>query len=324
MSILVVLAGLFSCESDSNNPIPPTPPSHDWSTQQSFTLENLNDVHFVGNSFGWVVGKELVLSTADGGITWSRAPIESSAPPDLINSIFFVSEQKGWMAGAVEDDQSGSVFISEQGGAYPALQESYHDPLYAVFFFDEQAGWVTGGNGRIAATTDGGSTWDTINELGMNLYDIHFTTAQKGWTVGDNGSLYKTSDGINFNRQELGTERNLNALHFTDTTNGWACGERNTIFRRHLDGGNQVVWSDASATNASEAVEWKDIHFINSSTGWVIGDEGNIFKTTNGGQDWERESIDTFDNLNAIFMASTTRGWIVGDNGAIFTYTPGI
>jgi photosystem II stability/assembly factor-like uncharacterized protein len=314
-----------SCESDSPDPTQPPvgpPKLSNWVEQQSFTQEAIQDIYFVDNSFGWAVAENLVLSTSSGGSFWQSAPLESSEQPNLINSIFFVDQETGWMAGSVLDDQGGEIFITEQGGAYPVLQQSYQAPLMAIHFLDENHGWSAGIGGKVVQTTDGGSRWQDLAELGTDIYDVHFTSATQGWAAGENGNLFKTTDGLNFELVALGVDQRLNAIHFTDTLNGWVCGRGNTLFRRHINSENEIVWSDVSIADASQAAEWMDIHFINRLTGWIVGNEGAVWKTTDGGQSWGRERVDTFETINAVHMISSTKGWIAADNGLIFTYDP--
>ncbi len=322
--ILSLGACLFSCESESaDNPPPVSPPKlSNWVEQESLTGEAITDIFFVDNSFGWAVAENLVLSTSSGGSFWQPAPQETSVQTSLINSIFFINEETGWMAGSVLDNEGGEIFITQQGGAYPILQQSYQAPLMAIHFLDEDHGWAAGLGGKVVQTTDGGVQWLDLAELGTDIYDVHFTSANKGWAAGEDGNLFKTTDGINFELEELGVDNRLNAIHFTDTLYGWVCGNRNTLFRRHLNLDNEIVWSNATIPDASQAAEWKDIHFINRLTGWVVGNEGNVWKTSDGGQSWERERVETFETINAIHMLSSSKGWIAADNGLIFTYDP--
>ena len=263
-----------------------------------------------------------MLATATGGTSWDPAPFDPSTQPQQINSLFFVDQETGWIAGGLSEDEGGEIFITEQGGAYPVLQLASSEPLMAIHFVDENNGWAGGFDGRLVSTTDGGDQWMDMANLGTDVYDVHFTTTNKGWAVGDNGSLFKTTDGVNFIPEDLGVDHRLTAIHFTDTLYGWVCGFRNTIFKRDMNSENQIVWTDVSIADASEVQQWNDIFFLNRLNGWVVGLEGNVWKTTDGGQNWSRETIDTFESLNAIYMASTTKGWIAGDNGLIFTYTP--
>jgi len=320
--LIALLNGISSCESDSTDPPPVVPPPNltQWSEQPTFTTKSLTDIYFINSTFGWAVGEQLVLATASGGSSWPSAPLNESELPNHINSVQFISEQKGWMAGGMLEDEIGEVFISEQGGAYPSLQESNSSLLNTVFFINEREGWAAGILGDIIKTEDSGLTWNLLANLGTEVTDIQFTTASKGWAVGTDGSLQQTTDGVNFQLQDIGNTNKLNAIHFTDTLRGWLCGDRNTIFKRHITE-DEIVWSETSFSQVND-FDWNDIFFINATTGWVVGSEGNIYKTDDAGATWNRETSGTFENLNAIYMLSSTKGWIVGDNGLILVYTP--
>lgn len=317
---------LSGCNSDSQvdppNPNPNPSDFYDWDRQIAQTSDNLKDIDFVDNNFGWAVGEKLVLATSIAGSLWSAAPQGLNIPPEQIQGIFFIDQQQGWLVGNNEDDE-GQIFNSQQGGAYFVLQETTPNPLNGVFFLNDQLGWVIGITGEVLHTIDGGAEWNTLAALGVGTHDLHFNTDRKGWIVGDNGSLFHTTDGTNFTSQNLGNgQERLNAVHFVDTLNGWVCGNRNSIFKRHLNAQNQIVWTDVSIPQASESVEWMDICFLDRLQGWVVGIEGNIYRTTDGGATWDRETVNSFDDLNAISMVSSTKGWIAGNNGLILTYTP--
>jgi len=322
--MLALLFKFTSCDNSSVDPPNPPIPSDvfDWSIQISETGESYTDVYFVNSSIGWAVGSDVLAATADGGRTWPLAPGNSSGSNgEQFNSVFFINAQKGWIVGSGDDNTTGRIFVSEQGGAYPSLQGTFSSPLNAVFFLNDLTGWAGGDNGQLVFTNDGGFNWSQLTGLDDNIYDVHFTTSEKGWAVGDNGALYSTTDGLNFHLRELGTTQPLNAVHFTDTLNGWICGNRNTIYRRYLNDQSQIMWASVSIPEGS-ITDWNDIQFIDPLNGWVVGSGANVFKTSDGGVSWTRQTSAANGKMNAIHMTSSTRGWIAGDHGTILTYTP--
>jgi len=322
--LLMVVYGTWGCDSGTEDPgVSPIPLGlFDWSVQFTETTESLTDIHFVNTQFGWAVGQQVVLATATGGTSWPAAPLDSSNLPYLINSVCFINEQQGWMAAGIDSDEGGEIFISQQGGAYPTLQESFNNSLNSIFFIDDLMGWAAGAKGDIVNTVNGGLEWNLLANLRTEVFDIYFTTNSKGWAAGENGFIFQTTDGINFLLQDIGISTRLNAVHFTDTLHGWVCGENNEIYRRHMSSDNQPIWTEVSVSGISGITEWSDVHFVDRLNGWVVGTEGQIYKTTDGSITWSRETSATFANLNAIYMLSKTKGWIVGDNGLILTYTP--
>ena len=69
------------------------------------------------------------------------------------------------------------------------------DNLFAVDCFDRQHVWVVGFNSVIAATSDGGKTWE-FQKSGVenNLCAVSFVTPAVGWISGRAGTMLHTSD----------------------------------------------------------------------------------------------------------------------------------
>ena len=65
------------------------------------------------------------------------------------------------------------------------------------------------------------------------------------------------------------------------------------------------------------------VQFINSNTGWIAGSNGKIKKSTNGGNSWFNQSINSSENLRRIFMIDANTGFICGDSGKILKTTNG-
>ncbi|MBK9226317.1 MAG: SBBP repeat-containing protein [Ignavibacteria bacterium] len=65
------------------------------------------------------------------------------------------------------------------------------------------------------------------------------------------------------------------------------------------------------------------VQFINTNTGWIAGSNGKIKKSTNGGNSWFNQSINSSENLRRIFMIDANTGFICGDSGKILKTTNG-
>jgi photosystem II stability/assembly factor-like uncharacterized protein len=132
----------------------------------------INDIFFVNNRDGWIVGGEgLVARTSDGGWTWSLASAPTKA--DLI-SVFFINTQIGWAVGA----ESTILFTKDGGLTWKRAAVSGvwgSPPLASVSFSNELNGWAVGGNSDpmrpsllapsnlILTTKDGGQSWRAIS-----------------------------------------------------------------------------------------------------------------------------------------------------------------
>lgn len=60
------------------------------------------------------------------------------------------------------------------------------------------------------------------------------------------------------------------------------------------------------------------VDFINEKEGWACGSRGAIYHTTDGGINWENQSLKTNLPLNAVSFSGSQVGWVVGYGGLIF------
>jgi photosystem II stability/assembly factor-like uncharacterized protein len=313
-----------SCENNPD-PIVSSPNGNgnapEWGFYITELFTDLTDVHFVNSSAGWVVGSQnRILSSSDGGNTWPFAPVVVT--PKNFKKVFLINEQLGWFIGSEEDDEnSGEIFISKTGGAYPELQENVDVSLNAIFFIDDNEGWVGGNGGVILHTRDQGITWETKtldNAGGVN--DLYFTDNENGWAVTSTGEILRTTDGDSWTVEEAFVGVSINSLHMLDSVNGWACGDRNTLFYRGLDENGEVGWDWARVGNEFADIMWNDIYFLDKQTGWVVGSNGKAYKTSDGGFSWSQEPVPAFGDLNAVHFISEDRGFVVGDEGVLLVY----
>lgn len=59
------------------------------------------------------------------------------------------------------------------------------------------------------------------------------------------------------------------------------------------------------------------VSFINDKNGWTCGRWGTVLRTTDGGQNWEKQQSGTVFTLTDIQFIDENLGWAVGDNGTI-------
>ncbi|MGD9402911.1 MAG: M20/M25/M40 family metallo-hydrolase [bacterium] len=128
--------------------------------QTSGTTESLQDVDFISDNVGWVVGDGwTVLKTTDGGLHWVNQSVPVDVDPDL-EGVCFVDSLTGWVVGS-----SGTVLGTGDGGATWEVQRggTLFD-LRRAAFIDEDEGWAVGSRGTILHTTDGGANWTSRRE----------------------------------------------------------------------------------------------------------------------------------------------------------------
>jgi photosystem II stability/assembly factor-like uncharacterized protein len=104
----------------------------------------------------WVVGsKGVVYRTRDlsSDVPWQKFDAQS---PDDLHSVFFLNENRGWVAGA-----NGTIRTTNDGGTtWQQQQSGTKSQLNSInFLADGQHGWIAGNDGLILSTEDGGATW---------------------------------------------------------------------------------------------------------------------------------------------------------------------
>ncbi len=174
--------------------------------------------------------------------------------------------------------------------ACPAFCEYglFNRDLFSVSFPAPESGWACGRRGIIAATRDGGNTWDR-QESGtrFTLSSICFTDVQTGWAVGDVGTILHTVDGgKTWQPQKSPVSYYLMSVCFADSLTGWIATEMSTIlFTR--DGG--LTW-EVQFQDPDEEFVFRSISFCDENNGWAAGEYGFIYHTTDGGSTWEKQA----------------------------------
>lgn len=263
---------------------------------------DLNDVYFLDNSTGFVVGtvsigaytKGIAFKTIDGGQHWDISYRSESSM--LINAISFSDNQNGFISGCN---------ISPQGST-----------------------------GVILRTSDGGLNWNpiSINHLLVEIDNISFNTSEaqsrtiEGWATGRmfvgpsevSVILQSENDGYNWNTVvNTGAETNLSDINFCSSQYGIAVG----------DNGSIMTTKDAGKRWITQYI--RDYKFNASLSGennnaLIIGEQGMIFSTEDNGRNWMQEYTLSNADLNAICETPNGLLWIVGDEGTLYVKRPQI
>ncbi len=193
-----------------------------WVINRELINQELYDIFFIDNNFGWTVGSSgLINKTIDGGNNWISV---QSGTNVILRSVHFNDYSPGWIVG-----DSGVILNTINGGVNWLPQTSGTTRnLYSVHFTDQNTGWVVGEVGTILMTTDGGTTWTSqTSGTTEDLRSVHFID-NNGWTVGDEGTILKVSNGT---YQTSGTTKDLRSVYFTDNITGWVVGDGGTILQ---------------------------------------------------------------------------------------------
>jgi photosystem II stability/assembly factor-like uncharacterized protein len=156
-----------------------------------------------------------------------------------------------------------------------------------VIAMSPQKCFVVSERTHILATTDGGNTWEVrFEDEDYILKSISFCDEQHGWTVGEFGHTYHTADGGRTWEKQAG-------FYEMDWDTGFIKGD-NFLF---------------------------DVVAIDPKTAWAVGILGTVRRTTDGGETWEKVSLD-LPRVQLYSIASDGAGMIVIGGNGLCVFSP--
>jgi len=125
-------------------------------TPQPANFATYQDVHFISATQGWIVGggssASVVVTTADGGNTWTNLPTGLTS---IVYAVHFVSPTKGWICMATPTTSNVSIRTTNDGGVTWTVQQTPINFTAAdIHFINAGLGWAAGNNGIILKFTD--------------------------------------------------------------------------------------------------------------------------------------------------------------------------
>jgi len=175
-----------------------------WSAQTLVPGATLDDVCFVDEHTGWVVGwlsndEPLVYKTTDGGSSWTdqSANIEAAGLSTEARGVQFTSSLRGYIVGydsLYRTTNGGNSFIESFIG-------DWQRDIYAV---NDTYLWAAGEWGSVNRSTDGGENWAYVAPAGQESHQnrIWAMNGDEAWVVADDGKIRHTTDaGSNWTDQ---------------------------------------------------------------------------------------------------------------------------
>ncbi len=180
---------------------------------------------------------QAIFITSDGGNTW--VPATSGADVNIMG-VVYASQNTLYAVGT-----SGNVFKSTDGGHNWSVQATLPAMLFGLDFADDNFG-VVGGEEKMFATNDGGTTWTTYTTGYENFYAAKAYTNGTGYIGGTDENIYVTTDfGVTWSMEHNGTgSSHLYRIRQTEDGNMFACGSGGTIINKAPVFGADFVASD--------------------------------------------------------------------------------
>lgn len=301
-----------------------------WFAQNSNTSVTLWDVDFINADTGFVVGASgTILYTTNGGNTWTL----SNYGTTTLYKVHFVNDTVGYIGTA--SSTTGRLLKTTDGGAswqnITANITGLDGTVRGIHFIDLNTGWISNSTGKIYKTTDGGATGNIVYNIGSTtttIYEVKFVDANNGFAITTNGRVLTTTDGgNNWNLIQTAASRNLYGLGILGvqsyylTTPVLVGGDAGTIL---ISQDNGLTWN--LLTNAVTFQQLQRASFPTQNTGFVVGGSittgntfGDILKTTDGGENWIKLSIDPGNRTYSVFFLDENTGFI-GSQGPTGVY----
>lgn len=301
----------------------PVPPPTGRNLRAVFLADTLRA--FAGGDSG------IVLSTADGGASWTTL---RGADSLQVRDIFMLNTARAWAASwrrlINPGDWNGSLLhaTTDGGATWSALQDSgrFYNTL---FFHDSLDGWLGGEGGLIRGTTDGGVTWfePVIESTVYSVFPVNrirFYSRAYGIAVGgypeSAGVIWKTVDGgATWSVTGLGDA--LRAIHFVDSLHVILTGggfDDGACMTRTTDGGASWSFSYVGPFGFATAMS-----FRTPSEGWApLGFTGTSMVTRDAGGSWQEVLNDGMRPTYGVHFAGPRHGLMVGDSGKVLRFNP--
>jgi photosystem II stability/assembly factor-like uncharacterized protein len=263
-----------------------------WCWQRPLPQGNaLNAYFFLDDNRGWAVGElGTVLTTNDGGATWTRQSADTQLP---LSDVTFVNAQVGWIIAA-----NGQVLKTTDGGSSWSLGSTgIVNGIARLAASDASTAWVAGTYGEMAATVDGGQTWNRVNP-GSAFYQYSVIVGPTTvWTL-DGDHVLRTLDGLQWTAftlpaPESGLYRYVYGLRAIDAQHAWISANESgsvnnvytsrTLLYRTRDGG--LTWDRFDGTGIQYA---SVVRFFDADNGYAWSYYGGaVLRTTDGGASWQ-------------------------------------
>lgn len=270
--------------------------------------ENTNPIPEKKKKYAWVTGTldstgyGMILFTPDGGKTWERQGLGTSALQGInVIDIWALNENNVWATG------SDNVILRTTNGGQTWSQvqtpvNSSNPELTSISIVDNTNIWISGSFGTVYNSTDDGNTWtmfDTTFFQSAGLQGIWAIDAEKVYVVGNRDSATK-----GFIAYTLDGGTTWDTITPANDYNKWnwigAVSYGNTIIiygqRSHYmvssDDGKTWINDSIPAFKNSNGGDINDLIMLDSQTWWSALDFGKIAFTTDGGENWIKQPTD--------------------------------
>lgn len=179
---------------------------------------------------------------------------------------------------------------------------------------------TVGERGLVQRSTDGGSTWETIESgVPRTLCAVSFADDRTGWAAGHGALILRTSDGgKSWQHQFTGEDEESPFLDIIALSGGHviAVGAFGMYYESHDDGATWeqrwVLEEDAHINRISQAPD---------GTLWMAGEFGTLLRSTDNAETWETLSTGEDGSLYGVLPLTNGDLLAYGLRGRIYFST---
>jgi photosystem II stability/assembly factor-like uncharacterized protein len=299
-----------------------------WTISNKYPTQTVSAINIINNNIYACGNGGVFFKSTDAGSTFDMHYITAGNKSLWSKGLFFLNEnlgyacsQKGQALKTTDAGNSWTQVIRDTSSNFISNQ--------ALYFINENVGFVAGNIASnvdiIYKTTDGGSSWSSVQNLAFqNLNCISFADASHGVAGGNKSAiLFTTDQGVSWSPAVVNTTDQLaiNGINFYDGMNGIAVGSG--ILLKTTDGG--ATWNKlALPVYAQNATLTSACH--DSTSLYAVGNK-YCLKSTDLGNSWSN-IMDTvyavqnsFTTLNSIALDKSGNIWIAGGGGILTNST---
>ena len=259
-------------------------------TPQANSLRNIQMIDI--NNWVAVGANGTFMKTTNQGLNWyfhHQAGVYSDAAQTIGGNygIWFFDANNGYvtgMTGYIGKTTNGGVTFNQVGaGVIPTNEWGQ-----GIWFANQDTGFVTTRqsswtNGRIVRTTNGGTTWTTVQIYAEGITAIWGTNSQTVYAVAVDGTIFKTTNaGETWTQNVSVTPIFMYSMSFLNETTGFVAGSEGSIARTTNAGSTWIPLT-------SPQVDWSylQIKIISATEIYLVGDPAFLYKSTDLGNTWQ-------------------------------------
>ncbi len=215
----------------------------------------------------------------------------------------------------------GIILKTTDGGSnWTKISADTLPGLKAVCFTSLNVGFAGGYQNFLMKTTDGGTNWtfQMIDDKLWYFNNIKFLDENKGVIVSYPSEVYTTLDGGVTWDSSFGVKRSVEDICYADESNLFLAGGDEKIYKSTNSG---LLWTEVYGGMILK--DFFGVEFLNADYGMVCGDSGKVFVTTDGGVNWNLNTVSSLGLLNDIHIVDQQNSFVVGSPELVYKTTNG-